>query len=253
VLVRELHRTHAVLLTLTLVVLALVGLAGTASANVDTDRYGTLKAQDRTTNGTTCVDEVIEFVPAADIVDWTLDVDVDNTTSAASFPSFSLDAAHLTHTMRLCPGQDPTGDYRLDGRLQGNLAPTPPGDGCCQFSNGYDAYFTFRSIDRKPTAITVKVARSNSVQCPLRRTKHCSRVSGRITRAGKPLKWDYVQIQAYKRGKWRRQAWGRSDGLGRVAWYVTITKNEKRLKFRLRYEASDYAKGSVSPTFRVKY
>lgn len=247
------RRLSPVLLTVVLVAIGLVTPGPAAAAQSDSDKYGTLKVADLRTNGTRCVKEVVEYVPTSKIFDWTLEVSVSDS-NGDDVAGFELNPTTRKRTFTLCPHRERAGHFRVDGHLNGNSESDPTG-GCCSVSNAYDSVFTFRVIDRKPTRLTVTVARSTSENCPgfEAKPRHCSVVKGRLTRSGKPWGWDYVQIQAYKKGKWVRQAWGRGDGLGRVTWYATITAKEKKLKFRLFFETHDYAKGSVSRTFTMKY
>lgn len=234
-------RTKGLFLTFVLVLGVLAAAAGPASAYNDSNTYGTLKVVDLTTNGTVCVNEVVEFVPTASLSDWTMSVSVSDS-NGDEVTQFELDAATTTHSFTLCPHRERAGYMRVYGYISG-------------VGTAYNSGFNFRVIDRQPTALTVAVTRSYAKACPgfEVRPKHCSRVTGTLTRAGKPLAWDWVQIQAYKNGKWVRQAWGRTNGLGKVTWYVTITRRETRLKFRLFYPTHDYAKWSVSRSFRVYY
>jgi hypothetical protein len=249
---RMLRNVSAVVLTLGLgmagIVVAQPAVALPAAVRGDTDAHGTLSVNDVTVMGKGCGTVVVSFAPSVDLVDWSLDVDLDNSIRNDERIKFQLDATHLSHPITLCGVRDLPGGFRVVGYLQGYLESTGN-----QVAVRYNTYFDYRVIDRKPTAITVKVTRSHAKRCPLGKTAHCSLVSGKVTRAGKPVKWDYVQIQAYKRHKWVRQAWGRCDGLGRVSWYVTITKKERKLKLRLFYPTSDLAKWSVSKTFKAKY
>jgi hypothetical protein len=228
--------------------LASPAAAGTRS---DTSRYGTLTVSDVTITGG-CGSTQVRFAPAADLVDWNLGVSAKSVLTTDPAIHLAFDPEHLTRTLTLCAGRNGTGGYRVDGYLTGNLGESAP-DLCCEVADGYDTFLDFRVINRRPTTLTVKVARSHSKSCPLGQTKHCSRVTGKLLGSGKPLTWEYVQIQAYKRGKWVRQAWGRTDGLGRASWYVVITKKERNLKFRLYFPVQDYAKASASRAFKVKY
>jgi hypothetical protein len=250
--VRVLRNLSVVLLSVIVGAFGLAVVAPMAGATNGSSPYGTLKVSDLTTNATRCVTEKVEFVPGSTLVDWQLTVEV-NDSNGDLFVAFTLNAISLTRSFTLCPGRDVAGYFQVSGYLQGTTAPTPPGSGCCDIATYTDSEFTFRVIDRKPTALAVKVTRSHSTTCPLRKTRHCSRVSGKLTRVGKPLPWEWVQIQAYKRGKWARLAWGHCDGLGRVSWYVTISRKETRLKFRLHYDVHDYAKASTSRAFKLEY
>lgn len=244
-------RATAVLTAVTLVLAGASGfLAPTASAVNDSDQYGTLVAPDRTATGTACVTSVVEFKPSATITAWTLSVAV-GTPSAGELPSFTLTPASPKKSITLCPGRNLAGNYGLDGYLSAYRV-----SDAGQVTATYDAYINFRVIERKPTALAVSTARSTSAaNCPgfESRPKHCWKVVGKLTRAGKPYAWAYVQIQAYKGGRWVRQAWGRTNGLGKVTWFATVTRRESSLKWRLYFPRSDHAKASVSRTFTLKY
>ena len=237
----------------TLVVLA-AGLSATpATAYGGGGASGTLKVTDNVTNATACVAEVVEFVPAADLVDWTVGVSFDTIFSTESrLPTITLSAAHPKSVLTMCPGRDPAGAYWAWGYLTGTRSAPDPGGGTYQVDEYYQASFHFRVIDRKPTAWTVRVARSHSESCPLRRTKHCSRVAGRLTRAGRPFE-ARVELQVRQRGRWRRVSSSSTDQLGRITWWVVIEKKERNFKFRLYFPTRDSAQGSVSRKFKVRY
>lgn len=222
-----------------------------ATAQSETSQYGTLSANDPTVTGTTCANVVIQFAPASTIQDWQMEVMVDDS-NGNWLPEFNLTPATPTHTLNLCPGRNRTGYYGISGTLEANSTSVPPGSGCCSISAGYNTDFNFRDINRIPTALGVKVVRSHSTRCPLGRTRHCSLVTGALTRGGKPY-GDWFELQEVEHGRWTRLTWCRAGGGGHCGWYVVIGKREIHSRFRLYYPIQDYAKASSSRVFHLFY
>lgn len=214
-----------------------------------TGTYGTLAMPDfATADGTRCASATITFTATEAIEDWQVDLESFTPNSTAG-PIVLLTEAAPSQTVTFCTDHDQLGTYSYRGHLHSHLI----GENSYPIES-YEGAVTFRITTKSPSALTVAVVRSHArSRCPYGKVAHCSKVTGKLVSVGRPIPWSWVQIQAYRGNKWVRQAWGRTDGLGRVVWYVTVTTRQRNWKFRLRFSGNDLSKVSVSRSFRVYY
>lgn len=246
------HRSRRFLGVSALVLLVAVAPTMPASAQGSAGDFGTLSMPDtaiaRNATSSHCASATVSFTSNGKLEDWRVSLE-SSTVNWSKGPDVLLTEAKPSATITFCTGKHSTGTYVYQGHVQGHLI------GQNSYPLGsLSAKIRFGVAQRTPSTLTASVVRSRAkANCPLRKTAHCSKLTGRLRAGGKPIGFTFVGIQAYKRGAWRQQTAARTDGLGRVVWYVTITKKERRTRFRLSYRGSDLTKYAVSRPFRLKY
>ncbi|MCW2784186.1 MAG: hypothetical protein JWP74_703 [Marmoricola sp.] len=178
--------------------------------------------------------------------DWQVEGDVASPTGT-HVRHFVLTANHRFEQLTFCPKKDKTGVYQVAATYTGT-----PVNQATPVSADYSTTLTYTILKPTPTALSVKVHRSQDARCPGAGNAHCWLATGDLTEKRHGIDGVSISLQTYHSGQWRTAVSCGTDR-GRCGFYVKTTKRSNKVKFRYHFDGGNYTKPSSSKVFRMTY